>query len=180
MKQLIWFHNSIVASIPACYAGDLGSISSGGDLSFLGNKHAPLTALVQCHPLRYVKLSHHFSRFSYVRYVLSSMTTVSIISEEAKITFNYCTHKCLYIYIAVLVFQFVLIRHELYSTSIYTRLCFVYRSILFIQVQVSIKVIFDNQWTQYFNNIFNNHRSLKFILGFFSFFVTEGSKNEGN
>ena len=148
--------------------------------TFSWNKHAPLTALVQCHPLRYVRLSHHFSRFSYVRYVLPSMTTVSIISEDSKITFKYCTHKCLYIYIAVLVFQFVLIRHELYSTSIYTRLCFVYRSILFIQVKVSIKVMFGNKWIQHFNNIFNNHLSLKFILGFFSFFVTEGSKNEEN
>ena len=133
-----------------------------------------------CHPPRYVRLSRHFIRFSYVRYVLSSMTTVSIISEDAKITIKYCTHICLYIYIAVLVFQIVLIRHELHSTSIYTIICFLYRIILFIQVEVSIKVMFGNQWTQYFHNIFINHLSLKFILRFFSFFVTEGSKNEGN
>ena len=95
------------------------------------------------------------------------MTTVSIISEDAKTTFKYCTHICLYIYIAVLVFQFILIRHELHSISIYTSICFVFMSILFIEVQVSVKFMFGNQWNQYFHNLFINHLSLKFILDFF-------------
>ena len=73
-------------------------------------------------------------------------------------------------------FQFFLIRHELHSTSIYTSICFVYRIILLIQVQVSIKFMLGNQWTQYFHNTFINHLYLKFILGPFCFFVTEGSK----
>ena len=76
---------------------------------FKKQTYATIPKFVECHPSTkneplnstciYVTLSCHQSCFSNGRYVLSSMTTVSIISEDTKISFNYCTHICLYIYI---------------------------------------------------------------------------------
>ena len=93
---------------------------------FKKQTYATTPKFVECHPSTkneplnstciYVTLSCHQSCFSNGRYVLSSMTTVSIISEDAKITFKYCTHIWLYIYIVVLVLQFFLIRHDFLST----------------------------------------------------------------
>ena len=54
-----------------------------------------------------------------------------------------------------------------YTLHLYTPEFFLHMSILFFQVQVSIKVMFGNQWTQYFHNTCINHLSLKFILRFF-------------
>ena len=132
-----------------------------------------------CYPPRYVRLSRQCSRFSYVRYVLSSMKTVSIISQDTKITFKFYTHICLYLFTSVLVFHFILISNELHSTCIYSSMCFVHRSILLIQVQVSIKVMFGNQWTQYFRNLFINHLSLTFILFFFVYSSLRDKKMKG-
>ena len=169
-----WLCHSIVASKPACRAGDLGLIPSGRDLPFhkINMRHYPhwwdvipwLRFNLSTEP-RDSWFFCHCSCFLNVRYVLSSMTIVSIIYKDANPHLNTISIYD-FIYIIVLVFQFFLIRHEFHYISIYNIICFVYMNILFIQVQVSIKFMLGNQCTQFFQKSSINNVSFKCIMLF--------------
>ena len=171
----ISINHSIVASIPACHAGDLGS-TSVAEFMYGDDEHnmrySPQPWWVP------VSLQHKLSRstapwdgwYFLPVHVLSKCKAFPIIHDNSECrSVGYKTHPWLLYahlpfyqdfsvdtFIKVIEFIVLIIRCELQSIYIYivVIMLFVDRIFIFSQVQVPIKVLLGNQWNQHFCNIF--------------------------